>query len=598
MKSKKTFSMKKIYIGLGIFAVLVLLLYIGALLIDNNNNQSAFDSEVDSLIESINNYEGTKASLTYFAITEQLNEDSKQLKKVSDSINDQFLDFISITLESGNNDEEELILFREFYSMLSNDSLLEAFSIIEHTYVEDKSTYDNTLYTLAVVETISQHELNTSSKQEIIHLLYDGRQSFLEAESFYEVKEYQQAIDLFSLVQPNDLTYYEQALQYIDECIVLLKEMIINESNTLAKQGFYLNAANYLSTYQLYFKDDHDITSLIAYYNMLQPELVTYDGPVYHVFFHSLIVYPELAYDGDYEDKGYYQYMTTVLEFQRMLKAFYSNDFVLIDINLLINVTKEGQTYEINQSQLILPKGKKPLIISIDDVSYYNYMIGDGFAEKLIFDANNEIANLIQTPDKDFISSRTSDVIPILDDFVKLHPDFSFNGAKGIIALTGYEGIFGYETHLTESSNYEQEFNDAKAIADKLLETGWLFANHSYTHNDYFRDLSATMENLTYDTNKWELQVEPIIGETHIYISPFGYIFPEDDERYKYITEEKEYYIYCPVGGSGTIYYHDHSFVMYRINLDGKTLKVNSHLTVPFFIADDIIDARRPDYIW
>ncbi len=598
MKLKKTFSMKKIYIGLGLFAMVVLLLYVGALLINNNINQNSFNREVNSLIDSIENYQGTESSLAYFSITEQLNENSKQLKKVEDAINNQFLMFVTKTVKNGNNNEEELILFREFYHMISNDSLLEGFSIIEDTYINEKCTKDNALYSLAVLETISQYKLDTSSKQETIYKLYDGRQSYDSALIHYEAKEYQKAIDLFSLVQPNDLAYYEKSLQYIDECIILLKEMIINESDTLANQGFYLKASKYLSNYLLYFSNDQDIKSLISYYNILEPELVSYDGPVYHVFFHSLIVYPELAFDGDYEDKGYYQYMTTVLEFKRMLEAFYDNNFILIDINLLVNVSKVGQTYEINQSQLILPKGKKPLIISIDDVSYYNYMIGDGYAEKLVFDEFNEIANLVQTPDKDMIVSRTSDIIPILDDFVKLHPDFSFNGAKGIIALTGYEGVFGYETHLTESSNYEQEYETAKAIADKLLETGWQFANHSYTHNDYFRDMTVTMEDLEYDTTKWELQVEPIIGETHIYVAPFGYIFPNDDERYKYITEEKEYYIYCSVGGNGTTYYNHHSFVMYRINLDGKTLKINSHLTTPFFNAEDIIDSRRPIYTW
>ncbi|MCK5812078.1 MAG: hypothetical protein KAG94_04220 [Clostridiales bacterium] len=590
--------MKKIYIGLSLFALVVLLLYGGALLINNNSSQTSFDNEVKVLIKSIENYQGTESTLTYLTIKDQLNENPKKLKNIEDTINKKFLSFITETIKNGNNNEEALILFREFYHMISNDSLVKCFSLIEDTYILEKCTKDNALFSFSVIEAISQFDLSTSSKQEIILKLYDGRQSYKNAMLYYESKEYQQAIDLFSLVQPKDKTYYEQALQYIDECIILLKEMIINESSTLAKQGFYLDAANYLSDFLSYFSNDQDITSLISYYNILEPELVSYDGPVYHVFFHSLIVYPKLAYDGDYEDKGYYQYMTTVLEFNRMLDAFYANDFILIDINSLINVSKVNKTYEISQRQLLLPKDKKPLIISIDDVSYYNYMSGDGYAEKLVFDEFNEVANLVQTPNKDMIINRTSDVVPILDDFVKLHPDFSFNGAKGIIALTGYEGVFGYETHLTESPNYEQEYNDAKAIADKLLDTGWQFANHSYTHNDYFRDMTVTMENLEYDTNKWELQVEPIIGETHIYISPFGYIFPNDDKRYKYITNEKEYYIYCSVGGNGTTYYNSHSFVMYRINLDGKTLKINSHLTAPFFNAEDIIDDRRPLYIW
>ena len=36
------------------------------------------------------------------------------------------------------------------------------------------------------------------------------------------------------------------------------------------------------------------------------------------------------------------------------------------------------------------------------------------------------------------------DMVPLIDRFVEKHPDFSYRGAKGIVALTGYNGILGY----------------------------------------------------------------------------------------------------------------------------------------------------------
>ena len=31
-------------------------------------------------------------------------------------------------------------------------------------------------------------------------------------------------------------------------------------------------------------------------------------------------------------------------------------------------------------------------------------------------------------------------MVPLIDRFVEEHPDFSYRGAKGIVALTGYDG--------------------------------------------------------------------------------------------------------------------------------------------------------------
>ena len=44
----------------------------------------------------------------------------------------------------------------------------------------------------------------------------------------------------------------------------------------------------------------------------------------------------------------------------------------------------------------------------------------------------------------------------ILENFIKDHPDFSHNSSKGIIFLSGENGILGYNTnHNNASSKYE-----------------------------------------------------------------------------------------------------------------------------------------------
>ena len=51
-------------------------------------------------------------------------------------------------------------------------------------------------------------------------------------------------------------------------------------------------------------------------------------------------------------------------------------------------------------------------------------------------------------------------MVPLIDRFVEEHPDFSYRGAKGIVALTGYNGILGYRT----DQSYETRPDDLDAV--------------------------------------------------------------------------------------------------------------------------------------
>ena len=92
-----------------------------------------------------------------------------------------------------------------------------------------------------------------------------------------------------------------------------------------------------------------------------------------------------------------------------------------------------------------LPAGKKPLVLSVDDVNYYEYMNDDGFATNLTLDGDGELTNTYI--DASGATTHGSfDVPTIVDDFVEDHPDFSYRGARGVLALTGYNGVLGYRT--------------------------------------------------------------------------------------------------------------------------------------------------------
>jgi hypothetical protein len=321
-----------------------------------------------------------------------------------------------------------------------------------------------------------------------------------------------------------------------------------------------------------------------------RPELYKYQGKIYNIFFHSLIVYPQLAFDGDINSDLYKKYMVTRDEFNKILAGLYKNNFVLIDISSIYKIGKNGAIYP---KDIYLPLGKKPLIISIDDLSYYKSMSGHGFANKLVIGKDGNIATEIITPDGKKEITRDGDIVPILDDFVKAHPDFSINNAKGVIALTGYEGILGYRTEDTTSANYDNEIQSAKSVIERLKATGWKFASHSYSHDKTFSTGKTSLEYLTSDTKRWDKEVRPLIGETNIFVGPYGQIFKHNDLMQTYLIS-KGFKVFYGVGIDLYTHFYPDCLEMDRVDIDGFRLKNNSDFLKIFFDTKNVLTNNGP----
>ncbi len=156
-------------------------------------------------------------------------------------------------------------------------------------------------------------------------------------------------------------------------------------------------------------------------------------GAVPHLFFHPLITDPG-AFKLRGIGPGFLDYFVTVGEFDRILIELYGRGFVLVDLHQAIT------------PGLTLPVGKRPLVISIDDLNYYPYMRSAGLPSRLVLERAADGTETVTAQYGDGRTDRRADVVPILDDFVAAHPDFSFAGAKATINLTGFAGALGYDT--------------------------------------------------------------------------------------------------------------------------------------------------------
>lgn len=317
-------------------------------------------------------------------------------------------------------------------------------------------------------------------------------------------------------------------------------EVLLADAKKLA-DGYDYDAAIALLQADSAAATDQRIIDAIASYEETKTTLVEYDvSQVTHVFFHTLIMDNQKAFDGDAREAGYNQVMTTKSEFEKIIQSMYDRGYVLVRLHdIASEVTAGDGTQSFVKGSIMLPEGKKAFVMSQDDVCYYEYMEGDGFASRMIIGEDGKPTCEMKMDDGT-ISVGSYDLVPILEDFIQKHPDFSYKGARAVIAFTGYNGILGYRTAASymDSPTYEEDRAAAAAVAQCLRDNGWELASHSWGHRNMG---SISYDAFKTDTDKWEAEVESLIGPTDIILFPFGsdvgdwHPYTDSNERFRYL---------------------------------------------------------------
>jgi len=250
--------------------------------------------------------------------------------------------------------------------------------------------------------------------------------------------------------------------------------------------------------------------------NIKSQSLSKYSGHVEHLFIHSLIAYPEiLKQKNNATQKLYERDCLTYTQFENILQRLYKNGYCLVDINKTFTLDKNGNAIK---THFNFPKGKKPFVLGVDDVVYDPRKSGNGMVDKIIVDKNGKIAAETNINGKISISY-SREFVSILENFIALHPDFSFESARATINLTGFCGILGYRTSHNNKEIREKEIEKAKPVVAKLKQLGYNFACHSYGH---YHTKKVSIEYIKHDLADWSTFVEPLIGKTNIFVYPYG----------------------------------------------------------------------------
>jgi len=225
--------------------------------------------------------------------------------------------------------------------------------------------------------------------------------------------------------------------------------------------------------------------------------LVAWHGPVEELFVHPLVLQPALAFRGDRLGQGFRDYFVTAREFRAILEQLWANGWTLVDVHRAAS------------GMVRVPPGRRPLVLSEDDVNYYRYFEGRGLADRLVLDPEGDV--------RAEVSGRlsTEDVVPLVDEAVARHPELSAEGAKGVLALTGYEGLLGEHQVGTDPAARARVL----ALANRLRATGWTFASHTYGHITLAR---SSVARVARDSAKWRRLTDGLLGPVDVLIYPYG----------------------------------------------------------------------------
>jgi hypothetical protein len=279
--------------------------------------------------------------------------------------------------------------------------------------------------------------------------------------------------------------------------------------------------------------------------------LVRWRGPVEHLFFHTLIIDPHLAFQHDALGQGFRDYFVTVHEFKAILAQLYVHRWTLVDLHRVVS----GHVW--------VPKGRRPFVLSEDDVNYYDYSRSRGLGWRLVLDAHGQVK--VEEHDGRAVRMTDNDLVPIVDAFVAKHPDFSADGAKGVLAVTGYEGILGWRVNELGSPHWRSWVAHARAVAARLRATGWTFASHSYGHIDVTQSGADLVRR---DALHWLAEAVPIVGRTNVYIYPFGAQPPPDSPQVQ-VLRALGFTIQCGIDIARRLVRADGVTFMSRRHIDG-----------------------------
>jgi len=277
--------------------------------------------------------------------------------------------------------------------------------------------------------------------------------------------------------------------------------------------------------------EHQDLQAKRSEYVNAMSSLIEYKDPtmIPNLSFHVLIHDMSKAIQSKDFGGNYNKNFVTTGEFTKILENLYRNGYVLVDFESFVGAkTDINGNAQFEAVPIHLPADKKPVMITETMVNYFDYMIDlndddlpdySGFPSKLVLDASGDIkAEYVDANGQTNVGNY--DLVPILEDFIESHPDFSYRGARAILAVTGHEGVFGYRINSAVVANkgndyWETQVAGAKEITNALREKGYTIACYTYKNDAY---AGWSVAQISADLQSWQTQITSVIGNVDTFV--------------------------------------------------------------------------------
>ena len=286
-------------------------------------------------------------------------------------------------------------------------------------------------------------------------------------------------------------------------------EELKSRAAALAAEYDYEGAMKTLAGYSSGLNSNQELMGLYNSYKEALSELVVWNdlSAIPNLSFRTLVTDLEKAAADPDRGSRYQKNYITVDEFTRILEQLYENGYVLVSLSdFAAPTTAEDGSVGVSMTSIRLPEGKKPIILTSEGENYYSHTEGcGGFAGMLTVNETGELVCVDTAGNEGAFG-----FVPVLNAFIGEHPDFSYEGARATIALSGYDGVFGIPL---------SEADQIGAVADKLREQGYDIACYTYADMEY---ADYGVAGLQEDLDKWFAEVTPVLGGTDILVYPSG----------------------------------------------------------------------------
>lgn len=378
----------------------------------------------------------------------------------------------------------------------------------------------------------------------------------------------------------------------------------------------YEGAIELINSFSGSLADYPELASMLAQYQSAYDVLVPWEDPnsIMNLSFNMLMADPARAFANEEYGSAFKKNYITLVEFSNILEQLYANGYILVrPEDFVTTQANDDGSIVYTAKPIYLPAEKKPVILTQTNVNYDAYLIdsdgdgladagGCGFASKLISDSTGYVqCEYVDANGQTLYGDY--DLIPILDAFVEAHPDFSYKGAKAVIAVSGHEGVFGYRTNAEAEATlgaaaYNEEIMQATEVADVLRANGYELACYTYDNAAYG---NMNLEEIQADIGLWTSEVLPIVGEAKTMVFAQnsdlsdGLIYMGDKHNALQDAGFRYYLGFCTDGQPWTIIVDDY-IRQGRVMVNGTNLYNNAEWFSALFDAATVLDtAARGD---